>query len=106
MGSSGRSHPLPSMGTPKSVSRPRASSCNGPLTPKSTTITLTITSLSHFSWSDETEERRMIVNKEDLVAEERRSDEREGELPPRAPLFHKVRLSSVLGTASSLTLTL
>merc|ERR1712060_40287 len=58
--------------------------------------------LSHTfpSWSDETEERR-LVNKEDLVAEERRP-EREGELLPRAPLFH-VRLSSVLGTATSLT---
>merc|ERR1712203_39939 len=45
--------------------------------------------------------RRRIVNKEDLAAEEGRR-EREGELLPRAPLFH-VRLSSVLGTASSLT---
>merc|ERR1712173_497193 len=31
---------------------------------------------------------RRIVNKEDLVAEERRP-EREGELPPRAPLFKR-----------------
>merc|ERR1711963_1317879 len=65
----------------KSASRPRASSCNGPLT-----IT-TITSLTLPPWSDETEERR---------------PEREGELLPRAPLFH-LRLSSVLGTATSLT---
>merc|ERR1712173_45003 len=36
---------------------------------------------------------RRIVNKEDLVAEERRP-EREGELPPRAPLF--TRSDSVL----------
>merc|ERR1712203_1199845 len=81
-------------GPPPSASRPRVSSCNGPLT--------TSPSPSHTfpSWSDETEERR-LVNKEDLVAEERRP-EREGELLSRAPLFH-LRLSSVLGTATSLT---
>merc|ERR1712107_688722 len=44
-------------------------------------------SLTPPPWSDETEERR---------------PEREGELLPRAPLFH-LRLSSVLGTATSLT---
>merc|ERR1712013_440478 len=42
-----------------------------------------------------------LTDETDLVAEERRP-EREGELLPRAPLFH-LRLSSVLGTATSLT---
>merc|ERR1712004_856951 len=85
----------------KSASRPRASSCNGPLT------TSPSPSLSHFPLlvgrdrRKKTGRRRRIVNKEDLVAEERRP-EREGELLSRAPLFH-VRLSSVLGTATSLT---
>merc|ERR1711953_310341 len=78
----------------KSASRPRASSCNGPLT------TSPSPSLSHFPLLVG-RDRRKIVNKEDLVAEERRP-EREGELLSRAPLFH-LRLSSVLGTATSLT---
>merc|ERR1712012_700431 len=77
------------VGTPTSASRPRVSSCNGPLT-----IT-TITSLTL------SPPGRTRPKKEDLVAEERRP-EREGELLPRAPLFH-LRLSSVLGTATSLT---
>merc|ERR1712047_107522 len=84
----------------KSASRPRASSCNGPLT-TSPSPSLTLSPPGRTRPKKEDWLRRRIVNKEDLVAEERRP-EREGELLPRAPLFH-VRLSSVLGTATSLT---
>merc|ERR1711953_749715 len=48
---------------------------------------------------------RMRPKKEDWLKKKDRKQRRpgrEGELLPRAPLFH-VRLSSVLGTASSLT---
>merc|ERR1712012_1295243 len=48
---------------------------------------------------------RMRPKKEDWLKKKdrkQRRPEREGELLPRAPLFH-LRLSSVLGTATSLT---
>merc|ERR1712223_957604 len=79
------------MGT--SASRPRASSCNGPLTITSITISLTLSP------------GRTRPKKEDWLKKKdrkQRRPEREGELLSRAPLFH-VRLSSVLGTATSLT---
>merc|ERR1719471_2636896 len=78
----------------KSASRPRASSCNGPLTTSPPSPSLTLSPPG-----------RTRPKKEDWLKKKdrkQRRPEREGELLPRAPLFH-LRLSSVLGTATSLT---
>merc|ERR1712012_976131 len=82
----------PSVGTPTSASRPRVSSCNGPLASPASP-------LSHCHPGRTRPKKEDWLKKKDR---KQRRPEREGELLPRAPLFH-LRLSSVLGTATSLT---